>query len=306
MQGMWTRRVILLLRLFALFLTLGLFFNCPRRNSVKAVVVTTLPDLADWVREVGGERIEVMSLLQGYEEPHSYDPKPSDVEKLARAKVLVRVGLGLEEWLEGVIKNTQNPKLRVITLSDFVEVLFDAEGRGTHTTGNPHIWLDPTIVPKVLPVIVEALSQIDPSGTSKYHLQAERYLKQLDSAHQTLLNQVKQIPNPKFVAMHNSWPYFCRAFGFEMVGAIEPLPGQEPSVRHLTQLVKRMKKDSVRVIVIEPHHRRDIAEALAQEVGAKVVVLSPITHALPQIDTYLKLLDYNVRTLLKELLPNVR
>lgn len=302
---MWPRAVISRLALMSLLACLLPSAFCrtkPTAERSKPVVITTLPDLADWVREVGGERVAVFALLQGTEEPHSYEPKPTDVEKIARARVLVRIGLGLEEWLAGLIKNAQNLKLKVITIADIVELLQSEEdAHGVHQKGNPHIWLDPANVQRALPLLGKALSAVDSAGKEFYQARAERYARELDSATAALRQLVEKCPDRKFVAMHNSWPYFCRAFGFELTAVIEPLPGQEPSVRYLTQLVKKMKRESVRRIVIEPHHNRDIAEAVAREVGGEIIVLSSITGALPQADTYLKLLDYNVRSLTKHL-----
>lgn len=305
MSGMWSRAVIFRLLLIILFsCPLPLAF-CRRKSAIqeaKLVVVTTLPDLADWVGAVGGERVEVFTLLRGTEEPHSYEPKPTDVEKITRARVLVRIGMGLEEWLAGLIENAHNPKLKVITIADVVEPLQDEEDApGVHHEGNPHIWLDPANAQKALPLLVEALSSVDPGGREFYQTRAEHYTRELDSAAATLRQLVENCVDRKFVAMHNSWPYFCRAFGFELTGVIEPLPGQEPSAHHLSQLVKKMQRESVRKIVTEPHHNRDIAETLAGATDGEIIVLSSITGALPQTDTYLKLLDYNVRSLTKPL-----
>lgn len=305
MSGMWSRAIIFRLLLIILPSCLLPLAFCRRKSAAqksKPVVVTTLPDLADWVNAVGGERVEVFTILRGTEEPHSYEPKPSDLGKVARAKVLVRIGMGLEEWLTGLLTNAQNPKLKVITLADVVEPLRDeGDGNRIHQEGNPHIWLDPANAQKALPLIVEALSAVDPGGKEFYQTRAERYARELDSATAVLGQLVENCPDRKFVAMHNSWPYFCRAFGFELTGVVEPLPGQEPSAHHLTQLIKKMKRESVRKIVVEPHHNRDIAEALAGATDGEIIVLSSITGALPQTDTYLRLLDYNVRSLTKPL-----
>ena len=288
----------------AAVLLLGLLCaGCGRHPSEKVVVVATIPDLADWVRNVGGERVRVTSLLTGGEEPHSYEPKPTDVQMVAQARLLVRVGLGLEEWLDGLIANANNPKLRVVTIGDEIDVLDDrhAEHGHAHAAGNPHIWLDPENGRAAVGLIAGALAQIDSAGQAYYRQQAGRYSAKLDSATRVLRQVVAGLGRRKFVAVHESWPYFCRRFGFEAVAALEPLPGQEPSARSLAQLAARMKAESVRVIVVEPHHNRDVAAALARETGARVVVLSSITGGLPGTDSYLKLLDYDVRTLARAL-----
>ncbi|MGQ9707913.1 MAG: metal ABC transporter substrate-binding protein [bacterium] len=293
---MWQRGLIFFISL----VTAMLFSGCGSGGN-KVVVVTTISVVADWVKEVAGDRILVKSLLKGYEEPHGYEPNPGDAQLIAQAQLVVRVGLGLDEWLDGLIANAGNPKLRIITLADGVEVIQEEVTGGVHEAGNPHIWLDPDVAKMGAMRIAQALMEIDPDNKRFYLQGAEGYIRQLDSVQAVLKDMVTDLRDRRFVALHNSWPYFCRAFGFEMVAAIEPLPGQEPSARDLARLVSMMRQDSVRVVVVEPQHNRDEAEALARETGAKVVVLSSVTGGLPETGTYLKLLEYNVGMLVKEL-----
>lgn len=265
-------------------------------------MVTTIPVLSDWVQQVGGERIELISLLKGQEEPHSYEPSPADAKKISKARLVVRVGLGLDEWLDGLIKNAQNPNLRIITIADEVELIEEEKGvSGIHQEGNPHIWLDPEVAKINVVRIAQVLSEIDTAGKEFYRERAEVYSRQIDSLQTVLSQVVSGLKNRRFVAMHNSWSYFCRAFGFKMVAAIEPLPGQEPSVRTIAALAKQMRAESVKVIVIEPHHNPDVAQALARATGANMVVLSEFTGILPGAASYLELLEYNARMLVREL-----
>lgn len=288
-----------------LIVTLLIFTgNCRRSQRPEISVVTTIPVTADWVRQVGGERVRVVSLLRGHEEPHSYEPVPQVAGILARAQLLVRVGLGFDAWLDGLVVNANNPELRVLDLAEGVEPVADEEGEhghGVHEAGNPHIWLDPEVAKSGVKRIAALLGTIEPARGAEYQRRAEAYCQQLDSVTVHLRRLVSDLPNRRFVALHNSWPYFCRAFGFEMVAAIEPLPGQEPSARSLAGLIRRMRQDSVRVIVIEPQHNPDLARVLARETGAEVVTLSQFNGVLPGTESYIELLDYNVRTLVSAL-----
>lgn len=263
------------------------------------LVLTTLPDLADWVRNVGGSRVEVRSLLVGGEEPHSYEPKPGDVQALARARVLVRIGLGLEDWLDGVVGNARNPHLQVITVADDVAVIHDADEHSnrSHASGNPHVWLDPTVAKNAVRLIADALSHADVAGREHYRYQAWQYQMRLDSTERTLQQVTAGLCDRRFISMHETWPYFCRRFGFVAAATIEQQPGQEVSARYLSGLARRMMAESIRVIVVEPQHNRDLADALAGETGARVVLLSSVTGGLAGAETYLRLLDYDVRTL---------
>ena len=288
--------------------------SCPQSKdeprSGKSVssplVLTTLPDLACWVREVGGESVTVRSLLAGGEEPHSYEPSPIDAEQVKKARLVVRIGLGLDEWLKGLIQNSRNNNLRILTVAEGVEVIEDEdvaehEEEGhchTHEEGNPHIWLDVEVAKRTVQRVRDILIEFNPQRGEFYHKRCDRYLKLLDSTVAELQKVTQKLTNRKFLAMHESWPYFCRAFGFEMVRAIEPLPGQEPSARDLAQLVATVRKEKVRAIVVEPQHNRDLADALARETGAKVVVLASVTGSLPEVSDYVSLLKYDVTTLI--------
>ncbi len=277
--------------------------SCRRQDRAEINVVTTIPVTADWAQQVGGDWIKAVSLLKGQEDPHSYEPGPQAVEMLVRAQLVVRVGLGFDAWLDGLIANAGNPRLRVLTLAEGVEPVADAEEdeHGVHEAGNPHIWLDPEVAKSGVKRIAALLGAIEPGRSAEYHRRAREYCRQLDSVSAVLRGLVAELTNRRFVALHSSWPYFCRAFGLEMVAAVEPLPGQEPSARSFAELIKLMRQDSVRVIVIEPQHNPDLARVLANETGAQVVTLSQFNGVVPGTDTYLKLLDYNVRTLVSVL-----
>lgn len=273
---------------------------CAGPPAGRITVVATLPDLADWARNVGGERVEVVSLLRGGEDPHQYEPKPADALALARARVAVEVGLGLEEWLAGLLENAGSPRLVRVTVADGVEVIADehtAERHHAHGHGNPHVWLDPAVARTAVLRLAQALAEVDTAGRDYYRQRAEAYVRQLDSATAVLQAVARGAADRRFVAVHESWPYFCRRFRFEAVAAVEPLPGQEPSAKHMAGLVRRMKAEGIGTVVVEPQSPREVAEALARTTGARVLVLGSTVGGLAGTGTYLELLDYNVRAL---------
>ncbi|MEN9979830.1 MAG: metal ABC transporter substrate-binding protein [candidate division WOR-3 bacterium] len=281
--------------------------SCRQQDRAEINVVTTIPVTADWVQQVGGDRVKVVSILKGQEDAHSYEPGPQTAEMLAQAQLVIRVGLGFDVWLDGLIANSGNPKLKALTLAEGIEPVEDEgehHGHGVHEAGNPHIWLDPEVAKSGVTRIAILLGAIDPAHRAEYQRRAEAYCGELDSVSAVLRGLVAELNNRRFVALHNSWPYFCRAFGLEMVAAVEPLPGREPSARSFAGLIKLMRQDSVRVIVIEPQHNPDLARVLARETGAQVVTLSQFNGVLPGTDTYLELLDYNIRTLVSVLKGN--
>lgn len=273
-------------------------------------VVTTLPDLADWVRQIGGERVEARSLLQGFEDPHTYEPRVSDARDLARAQILVKVGLGLEEWLDGFVENAGNPGLRIVEASRGVPVLEDeadqpghghghGHGRGhTHALGNPHVWLSPENAALMCRTIARALEAADPEGAETYRGNLEAYLARLEAVASRLRGEAEALPDRRFLAYHSSWPYFARSLGLEQAGVVAPVPGQEPSARALAALVQRIRREKVQVLVTEPQLSSKIPDLLAQETGIRVVTLSTLLEP-GGAESYLELLEHNAQSLIR-------
>src|SRR4030067_548388 len=149
----------------------------------KIKVVTTLNILEDFVRNIGGERVEVRSLLSGLESEHTYSPKPSDIITVKEAQVLVEIGLGLEVWVASLVRNASNSKLVVVTTSNGIPLLrneeVDTHGHDSHL-GNPHIWLDPERAKSMIRHITDTLSKIDPEGRKNYLSNQSEYYKKID------------------------------------------------------------------------------------------------------------------------------
>jgi ABC-type Zn uptake system ZnuABC Zn-binding protein ZnuA len=272
-------------------------------------VVVTIPVLKDWTEQIGAPHVQVVSLISGLQNEHSYSPKPSDLMAVRRAKMLVRVGLGLEVWVDALVKNAGNPALQVVTTSQDIAVLHDEPGdaeaapaREAHgRTGNPHIWLDPSNAKIMLKHVTDALCQSDALHAEDYRRNFDAYVRRLDQLAGELTERVRRLPDRRFVAHHPAWPYFARHFGFEIAGHIVSQAGAEPSARHLRTLMTAMRRQRIRVVVSEPQLNRKIPEALAKETGARVVVLTALPGGLAGTETYLDLLRYNVLQLAETL-----
>lgn len=269
-------------------------------------VVATLPVLADFVRAVGGEHVRVTSLITGLESEHTYTPKPSDVLAVRNAAVLVKIGLGLEVWVNGLIKNAENPRLVVVETSrglalmrgedshvhaDDRRELPDAEEH--RVGGNPHVWLDPENAQAMIRQISDGLIRADPARRKLYLANQAVYLKQLDTLQRDITARFAGISNRKLITHHPAWPYFARRFDLQIRGDIFTQIGSEPSAKRIADLIRLVKKERIRVIVSEPQLSPKIPEAIAQETGARVVVLTPLPGALPGTDDYLAMMRYN-------------
>jgi ABC-type Zn uptake system ZnuABC Zn-binding protein ZnuA len=267
-------------------------------------IVVTIPVLKDFVEQVGGAHVQVLSLLSGLESEHTYSPKPSDIIAVRKAQLLVEIGVGLEVWVSSLVKNAGSASLRVITTSKGIALIRDqgredgpqGEENNVHG-GNPHIWLDPENAKIMMRHITEALIKVDPGHASEYRDNQAIYLRQLDQLQKELLERLKTITDRRILVYHPAWPYFARRFGFRIVDEIVTQGGTEPSAHHLQELINRIRKEGIRVIVSEPQMNSKIPDVLARETGARIVVLSPLPGAMPGTETYLSLLRYNVTQL---------
>lgn len=297
--------------LFLIWLVWVAGWNGVAWADTRIPVVATIPVLKDLVEQVGGDQVQVISLLSGLENEHSYSPKPSDLVAVKRARLLVEIGAGLEVWVAGLLRNAKNPQLIVVTTSEGIELLGGehlAHGgvaaHAQHAVGNPHIWLDPSHAARMVRRITEALIQAAPSQTDLFHRHEARYLADLERTTSELLARLRPLSDRRLIVHHPAWPYFATRFDLQIVGEIQTQSGSEPSPRRLQALIDHIKRDHIRVIVSEPQLNQRLPRLLAQETGARVVVLTPMPGGVPGTETYLDMLRYNVLQLVDAFGPS--
>ncbi len=264
-------------------------------------IVVTIPVLKDLAEQVGGPYVRVTSLLSGYENEHTYSPKPSDLVAVRKARVLFEVGIGLEVWVSSLVKNAGSSSLRVVTTSKGIALLRDESGHegashagGEDEQGNPHVWMDPENAMTMMRHITEALIQADPAHATEFRSNQASYLRQLDQLRVKLSERIAGLADRRFVAHHPAWPYFARRFGFDVAATIQMQSGSEPSALQLQTLIGKIKKDRIKVIVSEIQLSQKLPDLLAKETKTKVIVLTTLPGGLPGTETYLDMLRYNV------------
>jgi ABC-type Zn uptake system ZnuABC Zn-binding protein ZnuA len=264
-------------------------------------IVVTIPVLKDLAEQVGGPYVRVTSLLSGYENEHTYSPKPSDLVAVRKARLLFEVGIGLEVWVSSLVKNAGSPSLRVVTTTKGIALLRDkpdhegaSHGGGEDEQGNPHVWMDPENAMTMMRHITEALIQVDPEHATEFRTNQASYLRKLDQLRRDLSERITRLADRRFVAHHPAWPYFARRFGFDVAATIQLQSGSEPSALQLQTLIGKIKKDRIKVIVSEIQLSQKIPDLLAKETKTKVIVLTTLPGGLPGTETYLDMLRYNV------------
>lgn len=259
-------------------------------GTLKVVATTTV--FADIVRNVGGDRVSVASIIPPGVGPEDYEAKPDDARKLADAQLVVSNGVGLDDFLDRLISSAGGERPRLVLGEGIPTITVDGEA-------NPHFWLDPTLVKEYyVPAIAAKLSELDPGGKAPYDANAAAYGAQLDALDAELMARIDQIPvaNRKLVTFHDGFPYFARHFGFELVGVILENVGQDPSAAELAALVDEVRAAGVRAVFSEAQFSPKLSETLAQEAGITRVVTTLYNDTLGDApaDTYLGMMRWNV------------
>jgi ABC-type Zn uptake system ZnuABC Zn-binding protein ZnuA len=276
-------------------------------------VVTTTEDLASIAREVGGDRIGVEALARGNQNPHFVEPKPSFLARLNRADLLIVVGRELEQsWLPPLITQSRNRRIQLgspgyLDASLTVRILEIPTGPVTramgdvHASGNPHYWLDPGNGLLIARAIEERLGQLAPADRPLFKQRADDFERRLREAQARWDALIGPFKGTEIVTYHRSWPNFAERFGLTVIGYVEPKPGIPPPASHIVSLIAEMKRERIRVILVEPYFDLRTPEAIARDTGARVLVMPPSVGGVPEASDYIKLFDYNLALLVAAL-----
>lgn len=253
-------------------------------------VVATTTQIGALAREVAGDRAQVVTLLQAGADAHDYEPSPQDSRRLREARLVLKNGIGLDDWLDDLIANS-GTKAKVVVVTEGITPLEggdpghedhahedekDDHGHDhAHEDGDPHVWHDPENVKVMVRNIAEALAEADSANAAEYRARAEAYAAKLDETDREIRALLEPIPaaNRKVVTNHESLAYFARRYDVEFVGAIIPGTAKEtqPSAQDLARLTDLIRAEGVKAIFAEAEIDPKVAEQLAKDTGVKVV-----------------------------------
>lgn len=310
----------LALLLAAISTGLSLTTHSQKAGGIEAVA--TIPPVADIIRELGGERVTVYSLLPAGASPHSFEPRPSDVRRIADADLIVTVGAGLDVWIEKLLTAAGSNKAARLAVTSATRLLpartekvlvaastgsgdTDGESGPTHededSVYDPHVWLDPVRVrDDIAPAIVARLEKLDPAGRSYYQLRLKLYQAKLTELDQELDRLLQPYRGLRFIGFHSAWRYMAERYDLEEVASIETFPGREPSPAWLAELQKLAKAQNTYVIVAEAQFNAQVARMLSQAINGVLVSLDPLGgQGVAGRSTYIELMRYNTTELVK-------
>jgi zinc/manganese transport system substrate-binding protein len=277
--------------------------------AAKINVITATQDLAALAAEVGGDRITVEAIAKGYQDPHFVEPKPSFLLKLQKADLLVVVGLQLEiGWLPPLITQSGNPKIQVgsrgyIDMSQFCQILEIPTTQVTramgdvHPLGNPHYWLDPENGRRIAKALQNKFAEFRPADTAYFAERFADFDKRLSEAEKRWDAAMAPYRGRKVITYHRSWPNFCERFGLAVIDYVEPKPGIPPTPSHTLEVINTMKRENVKLILVEPYFDLRTPNSIAQATGGTVLVLLPSVGGVKEVTDYFKLFDYDINLL---------
>ena len=270
-------------------------------------VVTTTEGLATLAREVGGDRVEAVSLSRGIQDPHFVDANPILAVKLRQADLLVDVGLDLEVgWLPPLVNQSRNAAIqpggpRRLTAASAVNVLevptgpVDRSQGDLHPAGNPHFLADPRRGEQVAAAIAARLSALDPAGAAAYAARLADFRRRIDADQTRWLAELAPLRGRKVVTQHRTLSYFLDWAGLVAAGYVEPRPGVPAPPSHLADLVGVVKAEGVKAILVENYYDPKSASVVAQHGGARLVAIPGDVGGTDAAKTYQAYLGELVR-----------
>jgi len=281
--------------IFAVLMLVTMYEAADASKSIRILSSTT--DLASIASFIGGDRVKTESIAKGKSNPHFVEVLPSYMIKAARADIYLKVGMGLDLWADYIIDGSRNNRIVIVDCSQDIIALekpttkVNASMGDVHPQGNPHYWLDPDNGIVIARKIEEALEGKDPDNASYYRRNLDAFIQRITLEKTRWKDKAEKLAGLEIVTYHNSWPYFCRAFGIKVAGYVEPKPGIEPTPSHTSELVQLMKSRNIKIIGKEPYYSDRTPKTIARLTGAKVVNLPPSVGGDKQAVDYFSLFD---------------
>jgi zinc transport system substrate-binding protein len=286
---------------------LALWFLPVCDGKARMVILTTFAPVHCFTSNVAGDAADVSVLVPPNAGPHDYSFSPTDLQKIAKADVLIMNGAGLENWLQRGIKSAARKDLLIVDTSAGIHLITGLDVRplpGVHAEPdpdaggtNPHIWLSPINAIKQVESIRDALVARDPVNAETYRANAGAYIRRLQSLDTEIRAATGSFPNRNLITFHDTFPYFARDYGFHVVATFEEFPGKEPSPRTIEQLRKTINAGNVCALFSEPQYSPKAMQVIGKEFKVPVVQLDPMETGDGSKDFYERVTQKNLDAL---------
>lgn len=285
--------------LVASILFAGVLAQGSPRADERVKVVASFTILADFVRKVGGDRVDVVSLVGPDADAHVYTPSPADAKTIAAAKLVAVNGLGFEGWLPRLVKSSGGAAPIVVTTDGIVPL---KEAPGGHHDVDPHAWQSVPNAKIYVENIRRALAATDAASAENYRANAARYVAELDALDRDVRAMVARIPEArrKVISTHGAFGYFAAAYGVAFVAPQGVSTDSEPSARDLARIIAQIRKEKIPAVFLENISDPRLIRRVAAETGAKIggtLYSDSLTDEKGQAPTYIDMVRHNIKTL---------
>jgi zinc/manganese transport system substrate-binding protein len=276
----------------------------PARADDKLKAVASISIIGDLVKNVGGDRVEVATLVGPNSDAHVFSPTPTDAKTLAAAKVVFVNGMGLEGWMTRLVA-VSGAKLSPIEVTAGVK---PRQEEGGHHAIDPHAWQSVANARIYVANIRDGLKQADPAGAAAYDANAKAYLDKLDALEREVRETIEKIPpdRRRIITTHDAFGYFGQAYGVEFIAPVGVSSDAEPSARDIAKIVSQVKRQKIPAVFMENISDPRMMQQIARETGAKIggtLYSDALSDAKGPAATYLDMMRNNIRELAKALTP---
>ena len=270
-------------------------------------VIVSIHPYYDITRQIAGDAADVQRMLPAGVSPHTFDPTPRDVRRIANADlIIVNGGIGIDGWLLEMLDAVGGgnvPILNLFEASNFADIV--GERYGEQFVGdfiNAHMWLDADFMADLVPLIAEALESIAPEHTEMLRDNAEALEADLRALDAELKESLAEVAGAPFVPFHDAWPYFAQRYGLDLIVEIEPFPGREPSPQYLSMALGLIRESGAQAVFSEVQLRPEPAEVVAENAGVRLYIMDPVGGSA-ETSSYQDLMRFNRDVLLQGLSP---
>lgn len=268
----------------------------------KLPVVASFYAMKEITEAIGGDKVEVRTLIPEGTEPHEFQPTTRSMKDLSRARVLVLQGMGMEPWAEEMVKAAENNSLIQVVAAQNVQPIQNEEKEEIREHGqyDPHAWLSPSCAQAEARAIADGLAQADPANRTYYEANADRFIARLQQLEGSYKEKFRQVHRKDFVTGHAAFAYLCRDFGLEQSSVEGVFASGEPNARQLAALVEFCRERGVKTIFTEAAVSPKTSQSLAREVGAKVVPIHTLEGGEGE-GNYLQQMEENLERIYESL-----
>lgn len=284
------------------------FFAVSGVRAAELEVVASFSILGDLVRQIGGERVNVHTLIGAGQEAHAYEPRPSDARYVKRAGLVVLNGLGFDDWLSR-LAHASGYRGALVAASDGIRPLAmhgDSHGHGQRARADPHAWQDVANVRIYATNIADALVAADPAGADTYRANAERYCAALDALDADIRAAIASLPQERrrVVSSHGAFAYFTRAYGLVFLAPVGASGHSQPGARDVARLIEQLRSEKTPAVFVETISDPRLIERIRAESGAAMggtLYSDALSAADGSAPTYIAMMRHNLDTLMAAL-----